>query len=407
MTDGPMMRVARGLPPYPEKEPAMTEPVYIVFDGMPGPNGCQFVEVENEKGSSVGLVDRVSWGDHPHSHGLTRLGPFVSASALRGTEHERDHAIARLVDQDAVRDLLLKASKLLKGSNSLAEKRVNDAYYMVAGTRGTEPCGVCSGTGRFQPRRDRHSVLTLSPARCPDCDGTGRGPIAKPMLSLENEELRAKHAAIHGELNDAEALVMTRDGEIEKLKAELKRAAHNLNDVVWRNAKSNEVAQMCEAALKESAVQANEDKRFGQPHYGHPTTGAVPYTTEKDSVEKLRKAFGLSPESESTAWFFVRELRMAMREIIHHVTKNTRPMFGKVHTIAVDAIAATDPGEGDESAVERCAALDSVRKAMQLAATKLLKACINPKTTMELLARNQGEVVALDAMIRCLEMHPQ
>ncbi len=246
----------------------MTEPIYIIFDGMPGPNGCHFVEVENEKGSSVGLVDGVSWEDHPHSDGFTRLGPFVPASALRGTEHERDHAIARLVDQDMVRDLLLKASKLLKGSNSPAEKHVNDAYYMVAGTRGTEPCGVCSGTGRFQPRRDRHSVLTPSPARCPDCDGTGRGPIAKPMLALENEELRAKHAAIHDELNNAEALVMTRDGEIERLKAELKDA-HAASMIECEEIAAHAASKIeCEeiAELRQKAVEAadeyDDDKRL-------------------------------------------------------------------------------------------------------------------------------------------------
>ncbi len=47
------------------------QPVYVVFDGQPGPEGPRFVEVERPDGSGVKVGE---W--QPYMDGLWRLGPL-------------------------------------------------------------------------------------------------------------------------------------------------------------------------------------------------------------------------------------------------------------------------------------------------------------------------------------------
>jgi len=56
----------------------MTEriPVYLVFDGPPGPD-CGFVEVETPDGRSVRVGE---WRERPD--GLWALGPFYAAAEV-------------------------------------------------------------------------------------------------------------------------------------------------------------------------------------------------------------------------------------------------------------------------------------------------------------------------------------
>lgn len=54
-------------------------PFYVVFDGVPGPDSCKFVEIETEEGKGVGPDVAGGWSDHPTSSQLKRLGPFILA----------------------------------------------------------------------------------------------------------------------------------------------------------------------------------------------------------------------------------------------------------------------------------------------------------------------------------------
>lgn len=83
------------------------EPVYIVFTSRPGPGtGCQFVEVETKEGKGIGITNcgvGVSWEDCPHAPDLSRLGPFVPASAheaalekAQALQHESNEEIRAL-----------------------------------------------------------------------------------------------------------------------------------------------------------------------------------------------------------------------------------------------------------------------------------------------------------------------
>lgn len=61
--------------------------LYVIFDGPPGAESGRFIEVEDERGRSVGMDGRLweedRWIGHPSSW---RLGPFGAASA-RLAEH--------------------------------------------------------------------------------------------------------------------------------------------------------------------------------------------------------------------------------------------------------------------------------------------------------------------------------
>lgn len=56
------------------KKPGM----YVVFDKLPGHDGCTFVEVEDEHGKSLGAEEcrTLAWLERPD--GLVELGPFAS-----------------------------------------------------------------------------------------------------------------------------------------------------------------------------------------------------------------------------------------------------------------------------------------------------------------------------------------
>lgn len=58
-------------------------PVYIVFDGPPGPESGRFVEVEDMHGNSVDS-GRARWTHCPD--GYWRLGPFTRQEAPDSTE---------------------------------------------------------------------------------------------------------------------------------------------------------------------------------------------------------------------------------------------------------------------------------------------------------------------------------
>ena len=77
------------------------EPVYIVFDGLPGPDYGRFVEVETADGRSVQVGE---W--HEEANGYWRLGPFLPAvqfvmSEIKLTPKEETskEKYKRIVDQ--------------------------------------------------------------------------------------------------------------------------------------------------------------------------------------------------------------------------------------------------------------------------------------------------------------------
>lgn len=59
----------------------MTTPLYVVFDGPPGPVSGRFVEVETADGRSV--TTGGTWHEHPTAPGLWRLGPIGAEDVER------------------------------------------------------------------------------------------------------------------------------------------------------------------------------------------------------------------------------------------------------------------------------------------------------------------------------------
>lgn len=83
----------------------MSEKLYVIFDGPPSPDGCQFIEVENDQRQSVNTgewqedVERMldPRQDGNASPFFWRLGPFYSVNYLEDLEIA-EVKIARLVE---------------------------------------------------------------------------------------------------------------------------------------------------------------------------------------------------------------------------------------------------------------------------------------------------------------------
>lgn len=143
----------------------MAEPIYIVFDGMPGANGCHFTEVENEVGSSVSIVglddNGVSWKDHPHSKGFTRLGPFVPASEIQRFQDE----IERLTGRNLEHALRLAINRFSAENGSDTADVVLAEYLMAclkafdAGVRRRGSAPSRDRAEEFQPTPDEERMV--------------------------------------------------------------------------------------------------------------------------------------------------------------------------------------------------------------------------------------------------------
>ena len=58
----------------------MSKPLYVIFDGPPGPQSGRFVELEAADGQSV--VSGARWEQHGDSGAYWRLGPFFEAAEI-------------------------------------------------------------------------------------------------------------------------------------------------------------------------------------------------------------------------------------------------------------------------------------------------------------------------------------
>lgn len=61
-------------------DPAPDEVLYVITEGMPGPDSGRFVELETADGRSVGEACGAGWTPYPGGRGLYRLGPFIAAA---------------------------------------------------------------------------------------------------------------------------------------------------------------------------------------------------------------------------------------------------------------------------------------------------------------------------------------
>lgn len=55
--------------------------LYAIFDQLPGPESCKFIELEDETGMSVGPSVGVEWSNKQYSD-YVELGPFYSAKQI-------------------------------------------------------------------------------------------------------------------------------------------------------------------------------------------------------------------------------------------------------------------------------------------------------------------------------------
>jgi hypothetical protein len=107
------------------------EELFIVFDGLPGPDSCQFVEVENVNRQSLKTVE--GWG--VRDDGYAFLGPFVESAhveklqeALRKANDQIERLKLEMVERGKRTGLIhdayeIKNDELRKANEALAEAR--------------------------------------------------------------------------------------------------------------------------------------------------------------------------------------------------------------------------------------------------------------------------------------------
>lgn len=90
--------------------------VWVLFDGLPGPLGPRFIEVEDAQGAGKRAGE---WTPDPRKadQGWHRLGPFIDAGpTLEGRIHNAIMAHGQaLIDSHAASDLADSIAELLRG----------------------------------------------------------------------------------------------------------------------------------------------------------------------------------------------------------------------------------------------------------------------------------------------------
>jgi hypothetical protein len=78
--------------------------LYVICDGLPGPDSCKFIELEDERGAGHGPDVGVEWESFgPWSR--ARLGPFVPAAAVEEIRDELRSAFNDAEDLDHLEQL--------------------------------------------------------------------------------------------------------------------------------------------------------------------------------------------------------------------------------------------------------------------------------------------------------------